>query len=80
LRDFLINLVIIRTTLSKQRNINLVVLEKLAFFRSAIFVEKYSAVESIELCIFSDDRADRVQLQGQLYRLQGMTYEKDSSD
>ena len=61
-RDLLIKLVIIRTALSKQRNINLVVLEKLAFSgASAIWVGKYSAVESIELCVLSYCHADRVQ-------------------
>jgi len=50
---------------------NQVVLEKLAFFRSAIFVGKYSAVESIELCVFSYCHADRVQQRRSIIPLSG---------
>ncbi|MDP8934740.1 MAG: hypothetical protein M3N42_11535 [Cyanobacteriota bacterium] len=47
---------------------------------SAILVEKHSAVGPIELCVLSYCHAYRFQLEGQLYRFQGMMYEKDSSD
>jgi|GEM_PF-6985698 len=81
-RDLLIKLVIIPRVLSKQRNINRVVLENYRFSgASAILVGKHSAVGPIELCVLSYCHAYiAFSNAGQLYRFQEMTYEKDSSD
>lgn len=81
-RDLLIKLVIKRRALSKQRNINLVVLEKLPFFRGVCyFGRKTFGCWAIELCVLSYCHAYiAFSNASQLYRFQGMTYEKDSSD
>ncbi len=80
-RDLLIKLVIIRRALSKQRNINLVVLRKITVFQGRLLfwsenirlLSRSSCAFSVIVTLIAFSNAD------QLYRFQEMTYEKDSS-